>query len=310
MDLTTGIRSQQILLLEIVRFFCNLHPDKLRLAQAHYGYYYDKIKTDWYDMTAVIELADIAREINDFLKFNQGDGLVKRLEKISDELDSQNSFSGTMVRISDDIRDFTSIVTMNISPMAANVIKQLCEAIDQLSDKDIPEHAGAVRPFITAMRKLKAELSEHLPQDRNPLWGWQLALCQWALDRKLYQQAATQAEELITTRFSEEYYQKKKGMSPEKAAKNALNYHKIRDKMGKFICNRAKALKDKDPFHQELFEIVHGGMNIVGVRNNINHAYMTDKKNQCQRTNPKYRSGHSFCYQICRKQQHPGQLLG
>ena len=297
-DLTNGYRSQPMFILEIIRFFCNMNDKKCYLGHQHYGSFDNapqkrtssnqaeapsqissQGKTDYYDMTTISELADMARDINDFLKYSQADGLINRLDMLCQKMRKKTAFCQQIKSIMDSAKCFSSVVTMNISPSAADVIKELLTAIDQLEERKIVGQSGALYPFVMAMKNLKKELEKHLPVDRNPLWGWQLALCKWCLERKLYQQAATQAEELVTTRFSEEYEVKVRGKSPEKAAKSALKYDGIRKKMGLYVGTMCKNYADTSEFHKSLHEAIdHNGENaIVKIRNRINHAYMSKK---------------------------------
>lgn len=300
LDLTNGIRSQQIFLQEIIRFYCDLDERSFRLAKAHYGFLTkaedrkqetnatpNKGKTSYYDMTAIIELKSMTSCINDFLKNNQADGLVKLLGKLC-EIQSDNpqekEFLENMKVIQKATERFSNVVAMNITPMAADVIRQLCGAIERLQVKAMTEKSGALYPFVEAMKHLHQELHVHLPEDAKPLWGWQLALSQWCLDRKLYQQAATQADELVTTKFAETYAVNKLGKTPDEAIKYALNYKDVRDPMSTYVLNTCESRStDKSrrngtfsPYCEKLNSLINRNDEncIVKLRNNLNHAFM------------------------------------
>ncbi|MGN0879874.1 MAG: hypothetical protein ACI4WT_10570 [Oligosphaeraceae bacterium] len=298
LDLTNGIRSQQIFLQEVIRFYCDLNERSFRLAKAHYGFLTkaedrkqdenatpNKGKTSYYDMTAIIELKSMTSCINDFLKNNQADGLVKLLGKLC-EIQSDNpkekEFLETMRVIQKATERFSNVVAMNITPMAADVIRQLCGAIERLQVKAMTEKSGALYPFVEAMQHLHQELHVHLPEDAKPLWGWQLALSKWCLDRKLYQQAATQADELVTTKFAETYAVNKLGKTPDEAIQYALDYKDVRDPMSTYICNHSESYGAKknsgnySPYCGRLNSLINRNDEncIVKLRNNLNHAFM------------------------------------
>lgn len=300
LDLTNGIRSQQIFLQEVIRFYCDLNERSFRLAKAHYGFLTkaedrkqeenatpNKGKTSYYDMTAIIELKSMTSCINDFLKNNQADGLVKLLGKLC-EIQSDNpqekKFLDAMRDIQKTTERFSNVVAMNITPMAADVIRQLCEAIEHLEVNAMTEKSGALYPFVEAMKHLHQELHVHLPEDAKPLWGWQLALSQWCLDRKLYQQAATQADELVTTKFAETFAVGKLGKTPDEAIQYALDYKGVRDPMSTYVLNTCDSRStDKSrrngtfsPYCEKLNSLINRDDEncIVKLRNNLNHAFM------------------------------------
>ena len=300
LDLTNGIRSQQIFLQEIIRFYCDLDERIFRLAKAHYGFLtkatdraHEKNatpgvgKTSYYDMTAIIDLNKMTSCINDFLRNNQADGLVKLLGQLC-EIQSDNQqekeFLKTMKVIQKATERFSNVVAMNITPLAAYVIRQLCEAIERLKENAITERSGALYPFVEAMKHLNQELRAHLPKDTTPLWGWQLALSKWCLDRKLYQQAVTQAEELVTTKFAEVYAVKELRKSSDDAIAFALDYRGVRVQLGTYICNTSESRSSKksrnngtfSPYCEKLNSLINRNNEscIVKLRNNLNHAFM------------------------------------
>lgn len=299
-DLTNGYRSQPMFILEIIRFFCIMNDRKCHLGHQHYGSFDNPPRkpsqqqsettnqvdllgtTDYYDMTTISELASMARDINDFLKYNQAEGLVNWLRRIC-EVESDNEqarqLQKTMRVIQNTALKFSNVVSMNITPMAASVIKELCEAIEKLDIQTVTPQSGSLYPFVMAMRHLRDELRAHLPEGINPLWRWQLALCEWCLDRKLYQQAITQAEEVVTTRVAEELAIKRLNKSYADASIYARDYDNVRKDLGHYICNKCKKRKEEADFYHNLNEAIQEkDDSIVAVRNRINHAYMRNEE--------------------------------
>lgn len=298
-DLTNGYRSQPMFILEIIRFFCIMNENKCHLGHQHYGSFDNPPRnpsqqqsettnqvdclgrTDYYDMTTISELASMARDINDFLKYNQAEGLVNWLRRIC-EVESCNEqtrqLQRTMRVIQNTALKFSNVVSMNITPMAASVIKELCEAIEQLDNQAVTPQSGPLYPFVMAMRHLRDELRAHLPEGINPLWRWQLALCEWCLERKLYQQAITQAEEVVTTRVAEELAIRCLNKSYDKASIYARDYDKVRKDLGYYICDTCKKKKSEASLYPDLNEAIQEkDDSIVSVRNRINHAYMRNE---------------------------------
>lgn len=289
LDLTTGIRIDQMLVQESVRFFCDLY-ENCELGKLHYGYL-DRSgktpsnlpavgsingmsKTTYFDSTSLWDLASMSRSIHDFLKYNQSSELVNILKKI-EENENLREYSGSFKKIREEVEQFSHVVAMNITPSAAHVIQSLCQSVKRLPEDAVRQKAGRLYPFVLAMKHLTSQLQVFLPKDTNPLWRWQKSLCQWCLERGLFQQAATQAEELVTTRLIEECA-RRNGLTEEEIRDAALDYENVRNLFGRAIITITKKCIEETEYFRKLDQRIDrdNESSIVSIRNNVNHAYM------------------------------------
>lgn len=273
LDLTHGFRVQPVFLLEAVRYLCELHSDRFRLAGIHYNFFEEKGQpAPLIPVTPILEMATVASEIQQFLRYGVAEPLAARLEQVAkakrEEIIAEARAAGRKPTKSDfaapvlseldglsrQLRSFGGVARMNLSPVAAPVTRNLLE----LARESKEAFTGSLAPLGRALARLGEELERLLPTEKHAIWAWHLALARWALERSLTQQALTHANELTTTRMCEE-----QGLDPFDL--------ETRKREGRKLSQYFQG-KLRPP---EIWaELVRALEKVNGDRNEVNHAYM------------------------------------
>ncbi|NCD33293.1 MAG: CRISPR-associated DxTHG motif protein [Spartobacteria bacterium] len=279
LDLTHGFRVQPMFLSAAVRYLCKLNSQYFRLAEVYYNLYeHGHPESPLLQATAIVEMENVAQDVNLFLSYSVADPLYQRLHRLQKDIEDHvkrplmaeglakkqlskaigQAFSdhpeiNILCTLCNKLKAFSAMIGTNYTPDAAEITRSIYEVADEAEAC----FRGRLRPLGQALGRLRRDLNALLPEDKKPLWIWHAALAKWCLERRLYQQALTHANELIVTRACEE------------AGRNPLN-KEDRECSGPPLHAMHKDDSIKTP--EALKPLLNAWSTVVDARNAVNHA--------------------------------------